>query len=393
MNAGEAFIRESATERVRRLLPLLDEHGAEMDRRRDLTPEVVKALVDADMLRLLLPRSIGGQEIDLLEFCRVNELAASADASAAWFITQCNVSASTSAAALPHEVAAEMFGGPQTGAAWGPPHGNSRAVRVDGGYRLTGEWSFASGGRHTRWLGAHSAVQNPDGTPHMRYDRPDYRTFLFPRSEATIIDDWHVLGLRATGSDSYAVNDLFIPDHHAPLRDTPEERREAGPLYPIGSVALYACGFSSVTIGLGRRLLDSYIELTRGRSSKASSTSLARNNSVQQEIATLDARLSAARALLHEAAGAAYDASERGALELDHRMKLRLATTLAMKEATDVSLACYRAAGTVAIRANAPFERRLRDALTASQHVQGSLLLVEMVGRHLIGTDNVVMLL
>jgi alkylation response protein AidB-like acyl-CoA dehydrogenase len=64
-----------------------------------------------------------------------------------------------------------------------------------------------------------------------------------------------------------------------------------------------------------------------------------------------------------------------------------------MKEATDVSLACYRAAGTVAIRANAPFERRLRDALTASQHVQGSLLLVEMVGRHLIGTDNVVMLL
>ena len=100
---------------------------------------------------------------------------------------------------------------------------------------------------------------------------------------------------------------------------------------------------------------------------------MARNNAVQQEIATLEARLSASRALLHEAAGEAYVASEQGTLDLDRRMRLRLATTLAMKEATDVSVACYRAAGTVAIRVGAPFERRLRDALTASQHVQGAL--------------------
>jgi alkylation response protein AidB-like acyl-CoA dehydrogenase len=393
MNAGEAFIRESATERVKRLLPLFDAHGAEMDRCRELTPEVLKALVDADMLRLLLPRSIGGQEIDLLEFCRVCELAGSADGSVGWFIAQCNVTSSTSAAALSHDVARNMFDGPQAGAAWGPPHGNSRAIRVEGGYRLTGEWSFASGGRHTKWLGAHSAVQNPDGTPHLRHSRPDHRTFLFLRSEARIIDDWHVLGLRATGSDSYSVNDLFIPDAHAPLRDAPEERRETGPLYPIGSVALYACGFASVTLGIARRLLETYIELTRSRSSKVSPTSLARNNTVQQEIATLETRLSAARALLHEVAGAVYAASQQATLDLDKRMRLRATTTLAMKEATDVSVACYRAAGTVAIRNNAPFERRIRDALTASQHVQGSLLLVEMVGRHIIGTDNVVTLI
>ena len=392
MNAG-GIVRESATGRMQRLLPLIDEHGAEGDRRRELTPEVVNALVEEDMLRLLLPRSIGGQEIDLLEFCKVCELAGSADGSTGWFVAQSNVTTSTSAAALSRDVAAEMFGGPLTGAAWGPPHGNSRAIRVDGGYRLTGEWSFASGGRHSRWLGAHSAVQNPDGTPHMRYGRPDNRTFLFLRSEATIIDDWHVLGLRGTGSDSYTVNDLFIPDSRAPLRDSPEERRETGPLYPIGSVALYACGFSSVTLGIARRLLETYIDLTRGRSSKASPTSMARNHAVQQEIAVLEARLSASRALLHEAADEAYVASGQGTLDLDRRMRLRLATTLAMKEATDVSVACYRAAGTVAIRVTAPFERRLRDALTASQHVQAALPLVEMVGRHIIGTDNVVTLL
>lgn len=385
--------RLSPLERVKRLLPLLDAQGAEMDRRRELTPEVLQALVDADLLRLLVPRSIGGQEIELLEFCRVCELAGSSDGSVGWFVAQCNVTSSTSAAALSLDVARRMFDGLQAGAAWGPPHGASRAIRVEGGYRLTGEWSYASGGRHVKWLGAHSAVQNPDGTPHMRHGRPDHRTFLFLRSDARIIDDWHVLGLRATGSDSYSVNDLFVPEAHAPLRDAPEERREAGPLYPIGSVALYACGFSSVTLGIARRLLEDLIALTRGRSSKAAPTSLARNNAVQQEIATLDTRLSAARALLHEVAGEVYTASCQASLDLDKRMRLRATTTLAMKEATDVSVACYRAAGTVAIRDSAPFERRLRDALTASQHVQASLLLVEMVGRHIIGTDNVVTLI
>ena len=107
---------------------------------------------------------------------------------------------------MPRESALAVFGNPASGLAWGARHSKSSAVRVEGGYRLSGTWSFASGGRHTGgWLGAHSAIQNPDGTPHMRYGKPDDRSFVFRRSEATIIDDWHVLGLRGTGSDSYTV--------------------------------------------------------------------------------------------------------------------------------------------------------------------------------------------
>jgi alkylation response protein AidB-like acyl-CoA dehydrogenase len=283
-----------------------------------------------------------------------------------------------------------MFEGPRAGLAWGARHNNSSAIRVAGGYRLTGTWSFASGGRHTTWLGAHSAVQNPDGTPHIRYGRPDDRTFLFLRAQATIIDDWHVLGLRGTGSDSYSVKDLFVPDTHAPCRDVAEERRENGPLYPIGSTLLYACGFCSVALGVARRLLETYTELARGRQSRVAIGPMALNNAVQREIGLLEARLSAARAFLHEAAGQAYDASAVGALDVDLRMRLRLATTWGMNEATDVSIACYRGAGTVAIADKAPFERRFRDAMSASQHAQAMLPLVEMVGRHIIGTENVV---
>jgi alkylation response protein AidB-like acyl-CoA dehydrogenase len=380
----------SALERAKALQALLDEHGPEMDRRRELTPEVVDALAGQDLLRLLLPKSMGGQEIHLLEFCKACEAVAWADASVGWFVNQSNVSSASSAAAMPHAAAAAIFDGPRAGLAWGARHNNSSAIRVEGGYRLSGTWSFASGGRHTKWLGAHSAVQNPDGTPHMRYGRPDDRTFLFLREQAKIVDDWYVLGLRGTGSDTYSVKDLFVPDEHAPARDAPEERREEGPLYPIGSTLLYASGFCSVTLGLARRMLETYTELARGRHSRASVNAMARNNAVQQEIGLLEARLSAARAFLHEAVGQVYAASAAGTLDVDLRMRLRLATTYGMNEATDVSIACYRGAGTVAISEKAPFERRFRDAMSASQHLQAMLPMIEMVGRHIIGTENVV---
>ena len=379
----------SAPERARTLLPLLDAHGPEIDRRRELTPEAVDALVSQDMLRLLLPRGLGGQELHLLEFCKTTETIAWADASTGWFVNQSNVSAASSAAAMPHEAAAAIFDGPRTGLAWGARHNYSTCIRVEGGYRLTGIWSFASGGRHTKWLGAHSAVQNPDGTPHIRHGRADDRSFLFLRAQAKIIDDWHVLGLRGTGSDSYAVEDLFIPEAHAPARDAVEERRESGPLYPIGSTLLYAVGFSGVTLGLARRMLETYTELARSRHSKASINAMAENNAVQREIGLMEARLSAARAFLHEAVCQVYEASAANALDTDLRMRLRLATTHGMNEATEVSIACYRGAGTAAILDKAPFERRFRDAMSASQHMQAMPGHIETVGRHIIGGGDV----
>ncbi len=386
----QPVVATSAPERARALQSLLDAHGAEMDRRRELTPEVVDALVAQDMLRLLLPKNLGGQEIHLLEFCKTTEALAWADASVGWFINQSNVSSATSAAAMPPAAAAALFGDPREGLAWGARHNKSKAIRVEGGYRLSGTWSFASGGRHTRWLGAHSAVQNPDGRPHLRYGRPDDRSFLFLRADASITDDWYVLGLRGTGSDTYTVEDLFVPDERAPARDAPEERRENGPIYTIMSTLLYATGFCGVTLGLARRLFETYVELARGRHSRASSNAMVSNNAVQREIGLLEARLSAARAFLHEAVCEVYDAAAAGKLDVDLRMRLRLATTYGMNEATEVAIASYRSAGTLAILDSGPFERRFRDAMSASQHLQAMLPHAEMVGRHILGTDNVI---
>ncbi len=381
-------ILPSAPARARALQPLLDANGPEIDRRGEVTPEVVDALVENDMLRLLMPRSMGGQEIHLLDFCKTTEAIAWGDASTGWFVNQSNVSVASSVAAMSHDAAIALFPSARTGLAWGAKHNQSRAIRVEGGYRLTGTWGFASGGRHTKLLGAHSAVQNPDGTPHIRHGRPDDRSFLFERAQAKIIDDWNVLGLRGTGSDTYVVEDLFVPEAHAPARDAVEERILTGPLYQITSHLLYATGFSGVALGLGRRMLETYTQLARGKQGRASVNPMALNNAVQKEIALMEAKLSSARAFLHEAITEAYDAAAAGTLTLDHRMRLRLATTYAMNEATDVSVACYRGAGTTAILASAPFERRLRDALSVSQHLQAMPAHLEMVGRHIIGTEQ-----
>ena len=280
---------------------------------------------------------------------------------------------------MPHDAAAAIFDNPRAGLAWGAIHGNSRAVRVEGGYRLTGTWSFASGSRHTTWIGAHSATQNRDGTPHIRYGKPDAAASCSsarkPRSSTPA----------RAGIARHRQRHVFRrrsvhPDAHAPDREVPDGA-EPGPIYTFHSTPLYAIGFCGVTLGLARRMLELYTALARSRHSRASVNAMANNHAVQREIALLEAKLSAARAFLHEAVTNAWNAAVAGDLDVDQRMRLRLATTYGMNQATDVSIACYRGAGTAAIMNSAPFERRFRDAMSASQHMQAMLPLIEMVGR------------
>ena len=153
-----------------------------------------------------------------------------ADASVAWCLCQ-NSGVSMAAAYLDPKVAHELFGDARAAVATGAPSPLARAIVTDGGYRVTGHWHFASGSRHSQWIGGHATICEPDGSPRLGPNgKPlEQRTMLFPKAQATITDTWQVIGLRGTGSDDYAVNDLFVPDGlqlHPRVRRRPARGRD-----------------------------------------------------------------------------------------------------------------------------------------------------------------------
>src|SRR5438477_10306287 len=165
--------------RVCKLAPTIAVHADRAEAERRLPAPLTDALHDAGLFRMLLPRSLGGAELDPPTFVQVMEEIAKADASTAWVIGQ-TAGCSMIAAYLDREAAEKVFAAPRAVLAWGAgPQG--RAVAVEGGYRLTGSWAFASGIHEATWVGAHAPIVGADGTPHRHPDgTPVVRTLLFP---------------------------------------------------------------------------------------------------------------------------------------------------------------------------------------------------------------------
>jgi alkylation response protein AidB-like acyl-CoA dehydrogenase len=374
-------------ERARRLAPLLIDAADEIEEQRQLPERVVEALIEGGFFRLLLPRSLGGAELRPLAYVQVLEEIAKAEPSVAWSLGQ-NSGCSMSAPYLDPSIAREIFGGPRGILAWGPDlPGAGRGVAVDSGIRVTGRWGFATGSRHATWLGAHVPVFEPDGTQRMNPNgRPAVRTVLFPKSKAEIIDNWQVIGLRGTGSDSYRVEDLFVPQEYTFSRDNPAERREQGLLYRFTSGMIYAMGFSNVSLGIARGALEAFVELARDKIPRGARKTLRENNVIQAEAAKSEAKLRSSRANIHATLEEMWEDAERDGDFLPERhWQLRLASTWAINQARDVVAAVYSAAGATAIFNENPFERRLRDIHAGTQQGQGRPIHFETVGQILLG--------
>lgn len=380
-------LEQDYLDRARELRPMLAAASDEIERRRGVTPEVVAAMKERGIFRMLLPRSIGGAEIDPLTYTAVLEELAQGDGSTAWCLGQ-NSGCSMIAPYLAPEIAREIFGGPDGILAWGPDIPSpSRGIAVDGGYRVTGQWGFATGSRHATWLGCHIPIFEPDGTHRMNPNgRPFVRTMLFPKSEARIIDNWQVLGLRGTGSDSYALDDHFVPQRYTAGRDNEAELRETGPLYKITSGMIYAMSFSHVSMGIARGALDAFIEIARDKVPRGATGTLRQNNVIQSQVAQCEARLKSARAYLRGVIGEMWDEAQRqGRISLDQHPHLRLAATWAIHQARDVVATVYHAAGAGAIFESNPLERRMRDIHAGIQQGQGRPVHFETVGQIFLG--------
>ncbi len=376
--------------RARELIPLLAAAAPRIEAARELPGDVLDAMHEAGLFRLLLPRSLGGFELRPAEYVQCIEAVAMGDASTAWCMNQGSGCSMTSAYLAP-EVARQIWGGKRDVLAWGNgPGSNSKAARADGGWRVSGTWSFASGSRHATWLGAMAPCFNADGSPVLRPDGRQWeRTMLLPRQFAQVDPDfWNVMGLSGTGSDSFALSDLFVDDAHSVTRESPDERRETGTLYRFQAMQLYAGGFSCVALGAARALLNAVIELAKGKVQLGGTEQLRDNHAVQQTIGYWDAALKAARAGLLKVLDEVWDDVDRaGEISVANRIAIRQATTFAIHTARDAAYHVFHEAGSTAIFANGPFERRLRDVSAVAQHLQGRRTHFETVGVYLLGGE------
>ena len=375
-------------ERACALAPEIEARADQIEQERRLPEPVLAALFEAGLFRLLLPRSLDGGEVDPVTFARVMEEIAKADASTAWCLCQA-AGCSMSVAYLSHDVAMEIFGHDRRAVlAWGPGPG-ARAIAVDGGYRVTGTWSFASGGRHATWLGAHCPISEPDGssrrTPNGKLVE---RTMLFPAASATFVDVWHVSGLKGTGSDAYTVDDLFVPHDHSISRDDPAERRQPGLIYCFPTGSFYASGFASVALGIARRMLDAFVSLAREKTPRGYKRPLANNAVIQSQVGQAEAQLSSARRFLMGSLADIWGAvGSSGTLTMDQRMLIRLASTYAIHQAKAVADVTHHAAGATSIFVDSAFDRGFRDIHAVTQQLQGRQAHFETVGQFMLGIE------
>lgn len=199
---------------------------------------------------------------------------------------------------------------------------------------------------------------------------------------------WNVIGLKGTASDAFSIEDRFVPEDYTLNRDDLGEVREPGWLYAFKTTNLFSCGFAAIALGVARSLMDELVALAVDKTPRGYRSRLAENAATQSDLAEAEATLRAARAYLYQTAADVCDGvRQTGALSLEQRMAIRLASTYTIRTAARVGDFAYEAAGATAIFLANPFERRFRDLHTITQQVQGRKSNFQTVGGWLLGQD------
>ncbi len=364
-----------------------DADAAERDRR--LTDRTVEAMKEQGLIGIWAPKSLGGLEASPTEGFELFEELAKIHGSAAWNLWIWSTGGQLSAT-LSEEGIAEMFAnGPNGAIGAGGLFPLNPAIPVEGGYRVTGRWPYCSGSGHAQWLGGGCAVLGEDGQPRMIMPGiPEMRFVTFPREEVEIIDTWHVVGLRATGSNDVTVEDGFMPEHRTsgfgPL--AAKGKHFQGPLYRFPVMGTLAAPIGIIATGIAQHAIDEFIALAKTKTPRTSQTKLTEMGAVQSDLAKAHAAVQSARAWLYEVVEDAWQATLRGdPVGLDKRRDLTLAATNATRSAAYAVDLAYAGAGGTAVYQTSPIERCFRDVHAATQHAGTSPRNFEGMGRLLLG--------
>jgi alkylation response protein AidB-like acyl-CoA dehydrogenase len=351
---------------------IADTHADQGDRAGRLSQPVVDALLRERILAMWVPQALGGSELDAVSSLRVIEKLSYGDPSTGWVAMAASLAIGTGAAYLKDEAVDELFGGGRFPVIAGQGTKPGNAVPHDGGFRLSGSWSFASGIRHSTHIHTLGIIEGT-GEP---------RIFVLPVEQATLIDNWDVLGLRGTGSIDYRIDNVFVPDAYTHFAVT-EEPRRGGDLYRLGIIGFAIICHSGWACGIGRRLLDELVN--KVKSGIGRSGTQAASESFHEQYAKAEATYRSARALVFEAWADAKATLERGdPLAVRQQTLIRLAMANITWACHDVSEFVYKSAGTLALRSGT-IQRLFRDMHAGTQHITSAPPVFRAAGRELAG--------
>ena len=359
--------------RAKRVGALARKHAKESEELGKLAEPVAEALHNEGLLGMWTPRALrGGLELDPVTSLEVIENVSYGDPSAGWVLMAASLATGTGGAYLGDEAVAQLFGQERLPVIAGQGTRPGTATPVPGGFRLTGSWSFASGIKHASHIHTLGVVP----------DTGEARIFVLPVTEATLIDNWDVLGLRATGSIDYRVDDVFVPEAFTHVATT-ESPRRGGSLYSLGVIGLAILCHSGWAAGIGRRVLD---ELAiKVRAGVGRSGTLAGSDAFHEQYAKAEGKYRAARALVREAWSDVSASIEAGTpLTVRQHTLIRLALANITWSCHEVADFAYTAAGTVALRAGT-LQRLFRDMHAGTQHITSAPPVIRNAGRELAG--------
>ena len=371
-------------ERAQALAPVVEKWRDTGEQERHAPRPLFEALRSAGVFRLSVAKSAGGAEADEETILRVIEALSRQDGAVGWNVMIAS-NAAVAATYLPAATLEEVYrGGPDTVIA-GALLPKGEAIPVAGGFRLSGQWAFASGCHQAEWMAGASFVMT-DGRPRLRPDgRPDIRVFFMRVGACDIMDTWRTGGLRGTGSHDWRVSDVFVPEAQSfpLLLDGPTE---PGALYIKDFAAFAGPRVAVVALGIARDAIDAFMDLATAKTPVLGASSLATQHTTHERVGRAEALLRSGRALLYETVRELpYSPTWCGELNDEQRAGVRLASTHAAQSAAEAVDLMFNAGGTTSIYESNRLERCFRDVHVVTQHVAVATSNIEMVGQYLLG--------
>lgn len=356
-------------QRAAKLQPALAERASEADELRRIPDANMHAMVEAGFFRILQPARYGGYEHPPQVFFDVQAAVAAACPSTAWVLGVVGVHA-WQLALFDERAQDDVWAGDSSALVSSSYAPTGKVTRAEGGYRISGRWSFSSGCDHCQWVFLGGMVPpEAEGKP------PDMRTFLLPRADYTIEDNWHVIGLRGTGSKDIVVDDVFVPEHRTHRLmdgfkcDSPGNQVNDTPLYRLPFGQVFVRSVSTSAIGIAQGALNAYRKVTATRIAASTGSKVAIDPAAQTVCARAQAMVDDARAVLHRNFADMLAFAEAGEpIPLENRLRYRLDSSLVVERAVEVVDALFTESGGRAIFLSSPIHRYFLDIHAARAH-------------------------